>query len=157
MRNLRQVAALVALAGLACSSAAAPDPPSMLLVTNATCASGSCDPLDVLAFPSNQPLTPGGYWSLDLGLITTPQACFTIPTSAKFLIVAVNPDSSRDTTTITWTSSIPVSLGAIPPSGNRIMAGPSTSAFVPSSSPGWTVTFPNGSAASPNTACSTTD
>ena len=129
----------------------------MLLVTNATCTSGTCDPLEVLAFPSDQPLTPGGYWSLDLGLITTPQACFTIPTSAKFLIVAVNPDSSRDTTTITWTSVIPVSLGAIPPSGNRIVARPSTSDFVPSSSPGWSITLPSGSGASPSTACSAAD
>jgi len=154
MVNVRLAAAFVALAGLACKSIApAADPPSTLFVTNANCANGQCDPFEVLAFPSNQPHTPGGFWSLNLGRITTPQACFTLPSSARFLIVAVNPDSSRDTTTITWTSAMPVSLGALPPSGNEIQANPSTSAFVPSSSPGWSITLPSGSAASAGPAC----
>jgi len=147
-------AAFVALAGLACKSVApAADPPSTLLVTNDTCVNGQCDSLKVLVFPSNQPATPGGYWYLDLGRMTTAQACFTLPSSAKFLIVGVNPDSSRDTTTITWTSAMPASLGTLAPSGNWILAAPSTTAFVPSSSPGWSIKMPSGSAANQSPAC----
>ena len=41
--------------------------PVSLLVTNATCNPGPCTAIRVLAFPDDQPRTPGGLWSLDLG------------------------------------------------------------------------------------------
>jgi len=65
-----------------------------LLVTNGTCQGGHCDSLRVLDFPSNQPLTPGGYWSLDLGLITASEACFTLPPTAAFHVIGVRPDGT---------------------------------------------------------------
>src|SRR5487761_1964022 len=84
-----------------------------LLVTNGPCAAGHCDSLRVLAFPSNQPLTPGGYWSLDLGVMSTSQECFTLPPTAHFYVIAEPARSSADTTTFTWTSGMPLSLGVL--------------------------------------------
>ncbi len=153
MPTLRGAAALVLLAGLACSSTLEPRSGITLLVTNGTCLTGRCDSLEVLAFPSNQPHTPGGFWSVDLGLLTTPEACFTFPPSATFRVIGVNADGTRDTTTFTWTSADPLSLGVQAPSGFRAQASPSTTAFVPASSAGWSITFPTASHASSSPAC----
>ena len=73
-----------------------------LLVTNGTCLAGHCDSLRVLAFPSDLPNTPGGPWKLDLGVMTTSQECFVLPPSANFYV---------NTTTFTWTTLVPLSLG----------------------------------------------
>jgi hypothetical protein len=124
-----------------------------LLVTNATCLTGPCDSLRVLAFPSDQPNTPGGYWSLDLGVMTTSQACFTLPPSAHFYVISEPVRSSADTTTFTWTSGMPLSLGAFSPSSSTIQASPTTTAFVPSNAAGWSITFPTGSQATPSSSC----
>src|SRR5258708_18932290 len=83
-----------------------------LLVTNSTCANGHCDSLRVLGFPSNQPNTPGGFWEVNIGLITTAQACVTFPPSAHFYVIRYPPKSSADTTTFAWTTGMPLSLGA---------------------------------------------
>src|SRR5206468_9894873 len=77
-------ALLILLAG--CSGANGPELPSRLLVTNTTCAAGPCGTFEVLAFPENQPRTPGGMWSLDLGAVTGASACLTIPAAATFTI-----------------------------------------------------------------------
>src|SRR6266487_3735491 len=103
MRNLRSAAELLVLVSLACSSNLDPKSAITLLVANSTCSSGPCDSLEVLAFPGNQPRTPGGFWSIDLGVLTTSQQCFTFPPSATFRVIGVNPDGTRDTTTFTWT------------------------------------------------------
>src|SRR5689334_3365119 len=68
------------LASVIAHSPAAPT----VLVTNGTCVDAHCDSLRVLAFPSNQPRTPAGFWSLDLGVLADRQGCFTLPPSATF-------------------------------------------------------------------------
>jgi hypothetical protein len=113
-----------------------------LLVTNATCLSGHCDSLEILAFPSNQPLTPGGLWSIDLGLMTGPQACVTLPPSATFRVTGPDSTGVVHTVIYTWTPAVSLSLGAIAPEGGRLQASPTTAAFVPASAAGWRVTLP---------------
>ena len=140
-------------AALSCSSSVEPHSDVTLLVTNGTCVSGRCDSLEVLGFPSNQPATPGGFWSVDLGLITTPQACFTLPASATFHVIGENGDGTADTLTYTWTSASALALGAQPPSSSRIQASPNTTAFVPADAAGWRITFPTESKATPSAAC----
>ena len=115
-----------------------------LLVTNATCATGPCDSLRILAFPSDQPNTPAGLWSLDLGVMTTSQECFVLPPSANFYV---------NTTTFTWTTLVPLSLGAQPPSAGVLFAGPATTAFIPANAAGWSITFPRDSVAAPSPSC----
>jgi len=141
------------LAGLACTSAVEPRTGVTLLVTNGTCASGRCDALEVLAFPSDQPLTPGGYWSLDLGLLTLPQACFTFPPSATARVIGLHADGTADTVTYTWTPAKSLALGVQTPSSSRIQASPSTAPFVPALAAGWRLTLPTDSLAIPAPAC----
>jgi hypothetical protein len=124
-----------------------------LRVTNGTCVMGSCDSLRVLAFPGIQPETPGGFWSLDLGFITTPEACFTLPASAKFYVITEPARSSADTTTYTWTSAIGLSLRAQAPSTPLLQASPSTTSFVPADAAGWSITLPADSKAVADSAC----
>ena len=137
---------------IACSGAVEPRGLT-LLVTNGTCQAASCTPLHVLGFPSNQPLTPAGYWSIDLGLITTPSACLTFPPSATFRIIGVSNDGTADTTTFTWTPGSALSLGVQDSSTPRFWAAPSTSAFVPANGSGWSVSLPGGSRVSPSQTC----
>jgi hypothetical protein len=149
-------AAFPLVAGLSCSlSETAPTAyePAPLLVTNGTCVDGNCDSLRVLGFPINQPLTPGGLWSLDLGVVTTEQACLTIPTSAVFLVIAVHGDGARDTTDYPWTPALGIALGAQPPSESRLWASPSTATFVPAEATGWSVTVPSDSTVVPAPPC----
>jgi hypothetical protein len=138
---------------ISCSGSIEPRSGVTLLVTNGTCQGGHCDSLRVLGFPSNQPLTPGGFWSLDLGLITASEACFTLPPTAVFRVIGVAADGTRDTTTFTWTSAKSLALGAQPPSSSRLQANPSTTAFVPASAAGWRITVPGGSQATPSSTC----
>ncbi len=135
---------------LTCSSGTEPRAGVTLRVTNAACLMGSCEPLHVLAFPHQQPITPGGPWSLDLGVLASPEACLTFPPSATFRIWEVG---STDTTKITWTSGDPVSLGTLGPTDFRFAAGPSTSEFVPASAAGWFIVLPGGTQASPAPRC----
>jgi hypothetical protein len=146
---------LLLLATLACSSSLEPRSGVTLLVTNGTCQAGQCTPLAILGFPSNQPITPGGLWSIDLGLLTVPAACLTFPRSAIFRVIGVSNDGTKaDTTTYTWTTALPLSLGALEPPASRLWASPSTAAFVPASAPSWIVNLPAGSHVSPRQACS---
>jgi hypothetical protein len=146
-------ACVLLLAVPSCSSVNEPHSGVTLLVTNATCVAGRCDSLAVLAFPSNQPHTPGGFWSVDVGLITSRQACFTLPPSATFRVIGLHDDRTADTTTYTWTSADSLSLGAQPPSSSRLQASPSTHAFVPTTAPGWWITFPSGLEPTPTSPC----
>jgi hypothetical protein len=142
---------LLLLGVLGCSSPVQPRTGVTLLITNGTCETGQCAPLQILGFPSNQPHTPGGFWSVDLGLISAASACLTLPPSATFRVT----DASTGATTIyTWTTADGLSLGALQPSASRIQATPSTGSFVPASAPGWSVTLPAGSQVSPRQACS---
>ena len=146
VRNALRVLPLIALA---CSSLA-PRAGVTLLVTNGTCSAGSCSPLEILGFPDNQPRTPGGLWSVDLGPLTGPAACVTFPLSAKFLVIG-----GADTTTYLWTTALPLSLGAQPPSASRILASPSTSSFVPATAAGWSATLPGPATVSVSPLCAT--
>ncbi len=147
-------AILVLLGGLACASAAAPSDDVTLLVTNGTCRTGPCEPLVVYGFPSNQPHTPGGFWSLPLGFVSTSSACLTLPPSATFHVIGVSEDGTRaDTTTYTWTIEDPLSLAAEPAMSSRMLTAPTTAAFVPARAAGWRVSLPDGSVASPAGAC----
>jgi len=138
---------------VSCSGSIEPRSGVTLLVTNGRCQGGHCDSLQVLGFPSNQPLTPGGFWSLDLGLITASEACFTLPRTAAFHVIGVRVDGTRDTTTFTWTSAMSLALGAEPPSSFMLQARPTSAAFVPASAAGWQITVPGGSQATPSSAC----
>ncbi len=146
---------LLLLATLSCSSALEPRSGITLLVTNGTCVPGPCTSQEILAFPSNQPHTPGGYWSLDLGAMTGAELCITLPASATFLVIGLKANGPADTTKFVWTTALPVSLGAQPASASRILASPSTSGFVPVRSAGWSVNLPGGSQIAPGAACTT--
>lgn len=147
-------AALVVFAGASCSSTVEPRSGVTVLVTNETCEAGACGSLEVLAFPGRQPNTPGGLWSIDLGTITTSQACFEIPPSSTFRIVGVNDNGATDTTTITWTNDESLALGTYPPPVSRLDAAPTTTAFVPANAAGWSVSLPSGSLTAQPSACS---
>ena len=113
-----------------------------ILVTNGTCLSGHCDSLEILAFPSNQPLTPGGFWSIDLGLMTGPQACLALPPSATFRVTGPDSNGIVHTINYAWTPTVSLSLGSIAPADGRLQASPTTAVFVPASAAGWRVTLP---------------
>jgi hypothetical protein len=151
-RRLRRIP-LFLFISVSCSTAVEPRSGVTLLVTNATCEAGRCDALRVLGFPGDQPNTPGGMWSLDLGLITGSQACLTLPPSATFRVIGASPDGTTTTTTYTWTTAKSLSLSALPSGDSRLQAGPSTAAFVPARAGGWTITVPGGSAVTPSSPC----
>jgi len=102
--------------------------------------------LEILAFPNNQPVTPGGYWWLDLGTMTGPEACVTIPITETFLVVGPN----ADTTKYIWTNAMGLALGAQIP---EFVPVPSTSSFVPARSGGWQITLPGDSRATVSGDC----
>jgi|SRR6267378_3303022 len=145
---------LLLLVTLSCSSTMNPRSGVTLLVMNGTCVGGHCDSLHVLGFPSAQPATPGGLWSLDLGVSVAPQVCVTIPATATFRVIGENADGTRDTITTTWTDAIPMSLGVVSSPLTRLQALPSTGAFVPARAQGWHITLPGNSAPVPAAACS---
>jgi hypothetical protein len=126
---------------VACSEGTAPElagsAPVTLAITNGTCAAGTCQTFQVLAFPGNQPHTPGGLWSLDVGTMSTESACLTLPDTATFRIIGPS-----DTVVVRWTQSDSVSVGALIPGGDRLRASPSTRAFVPTRAAGWSITLP---------------
>ena len=148
--RIRKALRFLPVFALACSSTVAPRSGITLLVTNGTCNAGSCAPLEILGFPDNQPRTPGGLWSIDLGPLTERAACVTLPLSARFLVIG-----GADTTTFLWTTALPLSLGAQPPSVSRIFASPSTGSFVPAAAAGWRVTLPGAAQVSANPLCAT--
>jgi hypothetical protein len=140
-RCLRRSLFVVICGALACSSSTEPGPRAQLLVTNPTCSPGPCAQFHVLGFPQNQPNTPGGAWSIDLGFVASGTTCLTIPGSATF---TVTNSGTGAVTTYNWSSRQSLSLGTT--AGSQIGASPSTASFIPASSTGWIVSLP-GSAA----------
>jgi hypothetical protein len=140
------------VAGLACTSTLEPRPDITLLVTNGTCspAGDQCQPLRVLAFPHNQPQppVPSGFWKFDLGVVTGPTACLTLPLSKEFVVTG--PSSSQ---TWGWNTAQGVSLGAVLESESTFPAVPSTEEFVPAGERGWAVTLPGAGRLSPTPGC----
>ncbi|MDE3126796.1 MAG: hypothetical protein KGL38_02255 [Gemmatimonadota bacterium] len=149
-RHAAPLLLLLSLLAAACagSSSLAPRSGVTLLVINGTCASGACQSLDMLAFPSNGPVTPGGLWSLHLGTSAASQICVAIPASATFTV------SGPTSTSVTrWTNAMPLSLGLVPPGQSAFQAVPSTAPFVPATAQGWTVTLPDTAAPIPSGPC----
>ena len=131
----------------ACTSATEPEPgPSVtLLVTNATCDPGPCSSFQVRGIWTHQPVaTPGGPWSMDLGTVSTGSACLTLPGADTFRV---------NTRPYVWTSRDSLSLGILEPGQFPGHVSRSTSAFVPASSAGWSLTLPGGTAVTPADAC----
>ncbi|HSQ32045.1 MAG TPA: hypothetical protein VLN49_19445 [Gemmatimonadaceae bacterium] len=149
-RLLRGTLVLPVAAAIACSSAVDVPPSVTILVTNSTCSPGPCTSLRVLAFPDDQhqPHTPGGLWSLDLGIVSTASACLTIPAGAEFNVTGPN-----GTTTFLWSTANGLALGSLSPSDPVLQATPSTGRFVPSSAAGWSITLPGSSTPTPSGAC----
>jgi hypothetical protein len=141
-------ALLISLAG--CSEGTGPVLPLKLSVTNTTCATGPCASFEVLAFPQNQPRTPAGSWSLDLGAVTGPSACLTIPASATFTIMDAG---TGDKTVVRWTTEQRVSIGLITASQSRLQASPSTGTCVAARAVAWKVALPGNTTPVPGRGC----
>lgn len=124
-----------------------------LLVTNGSCLGGHCDTIVVLGFPTDNPATPAGLWSIDFGRVTTPTACITLPPADTARVIGPRNGGIVDTITYSWTPAKSLSIGSIAPSGNRFMALPTTAAFVPTSAAGWRVDLPGGRQAVADSAC----
>ena len=139
---------LLVLVAASCSSSVEPRSGVTLLIKNASCTPGPCSTQEVLAFPINQPHTPGGLWSLDLGTMAGPQLCVVIPTSSTFSVIG-----PAETTKFVWNTAKPMSLGVKPESASYVDASPSTSEFVPATAAGWSITLPGGAQAVQDTAC----
>jgi hypothetical protein len=135
---------------VACSSTVEPLSSVTLQVRNATCEPGPCQAIRVLAFPQNQPLTPAGLWSLDLGVVTGATACITLPPSAHF---NVTDTGSGAVTVTTWTTGDSLSLGPWAPTGARFTASPTTPWFVAGNARSWSVTLPGNTAPLPAQGC----
>jgi len=127
------------LVAFACDSATAPSTPATIYVTNSTCSSGECSSFEVLAFPSNQPLTPGPMWSLKLGTISSGGACLSLPVADT---LRATDAGTGQTTLYVWTSDKPVALGAVEVGQSAVGATPSTREFVPSAAQGWRISLP---------------
>lgn len=127
---------------LACDTATAPSPPGVTLhVMNATCALSACTALEVRGFPENQPGTPGGFWSMALGVVDSEAGCLVLPAADTFRVINAG---TNDTTLYLWSSHEPLALGVLLPGENVLKAGPSTDLFVPAEAQGWSVTLPGG-------------
>lgn len=140
----------IVAAAIGCSSAVDVPPSVTVLVTNSTCNPGPCTSVRILAFPDDQhqPHTPGGLWSLDLGIVSTASACLNIPASAEFNVTGPN-----GTTTYLWSTAHGLALGSLSPSQPALTAAPSTGRFVPASAAGWSVALPGSATPTPSTAC----
>jgi hypothetical protein len=122
-----------------------------LLVSNSSCSSGTCTPIHVLMFPENQPDTPAGFWSLDLGIVSGASGCLIIPASASFHVTDAGTGA---TTTFTWTTTRSASIGSLAPDELALMASPSTGAFVPAREAGWSLALPGNQPPAPAAPCS---
>jgi hypothetical protein len=145
---LALIAALLTVPG--CTVFTGPNDRAALLVVNATCDPGPCLPLTVTGFPANQPHTPGGFWSVDIGFVYGASACLTIPESGSFDVL--NADSGAKTT-YTWKEDEPLALAAIEAHSSFMMSQPTTGEFVPTRSAGWRVTLPGDGAVTADRPC----
>ena len=140
----------VLLLVFACTSPTGPGPSGTLLVTNATCSSGQCSSFQVMGFYDHEAAAaPGGVLGkMDLGTVSTEYACLILPGVDSFRV-----GTPTETTTYYWTSRDSLSLGIPEPGRPWGYASPSTSAFVPATSAGWSITLPGGTAVTPAEVC----
>ena len=145
-----QLLPVLLLFAVACSSPLEPRDDVTLLVTNTTCDPGPCSSLRLLGFPRDQPNTPGGFWSIELGLLTGPTTCLTLPASREFTITEV---PSGKTTIHRWTTGDGLALGSQPTAEPQLLAQPTTDEFVPASQAAWSVSIPGTGEAVPAAVC----
>lgn len=138
----------VALAIYGCTASTGPTTEVTLAVSNTTCLSGVCRAIQVRAYPAEQPSTPGGLWSIEVGVVSGAAACLVLPTSGTFKV------GDAEGVTYEWTLQDSVALGAIEESTPLGGRKPSTNYFVPASASGWTVGLPGAAAVVASGACS---
>lgn len=144
-----RVSVALAAAGVAsgCSSPSAPKPQPTLLVVNATCEPGPCQPLLIRAFIEEFHI-PQMYWGLKyVGMVSGPSRCFVFPEA--WPLVVTHQDSTGRTVTDTSVWNPDNSEGIYLWAGiqdSAITVG-ETPVFVPGISSGWSVTFPGGAGA----------
>jgi len=144
IRLLQVAAATVWIAG--CTSGTAPLPTVTVLVTNETCASGSCVPLEIHGFVPKSTVPGQPPWGfLLVGYVSGASACLTMPASHTLTIHGGGASYA-----IRWTVADPVYLTAKDSAGYTIRGY--TEEFVPADAPGWNVGF--GGAAEPHLAAS---
>ena len=151
-RAARHLAMPLVMAMAACASPIIDSVPEhvVLAVRNTTCDPGPCQAIRVLGFPQQQPRTPGGAWSLDLGVVSTATACLIIPASAQFTVT----EASTGAVAVTdWTAYDSLTLASWSPTEPRFTAGPTTSAFVPGRANAWDVSLPGTTAPVPAAPC----
>lgn len=162
MAVVMAVAAGVLAVGLGCSSAAAPNPPPTLLVTNATCDSGPCKNLFLRVFiwGWHIPQPPTGIKLL--GFVHGTNTCFRFPPEWTIWV-----GSGSDSTKLTWTPTNPEGIfvfafdsafgygnpttaeidssnqGLWPYDGAVAGSVGHSPTFVPGDSPGWTIAIPS--------------
>ena len=142
--------ALLLLTAASCSVLEDSEPQEIgLLVTNTTCAGDVCTPIRVRAFPDNQPLWPGGPWSIDLGVVSTRTACLKLPATSEAHLNR-GEEGSR---TWYWTTARGTSLGSQDPGDGWPWASSSTPSFVPADAEGWRVSLPGDGAPVPSGPC----
>jgi hypothetical protein len=149
MRLFRSTVPLLVCAVAACSSPVAPRQGVTLLVINERCATGRCDSLEVLAFPTVQPHTPGGLWHIDLGLMTSAQQCFILPAADSFVVSG--PDGA---TVFSWSDAKGTRIAALPPNEAGLQAQPTSQVFVPAAAAGWKISVPTGTTLEAAASCS---
>jgi len=132
---------LAAMALSSCGSSSNPSGPIMINVTNATCSSGQCTSMQVVAHLQLTTPPPPGGWIVILGTVSSPSACLVIPASGTF-----NGTVGGTPKPVQWSTSNTFTL-----TGDN--AAQPTREFVPDQAPGWSVTFPGGSLA-PAAPCS---
>ena len=142
---------LVSLSG--CSSPVAPSAPVTVLITNTTCGTGTCTPLEIRGYLPKvtipgQTLLAG---VLPVGFSHSPSTCLKLPKSFNF-VVYYPPDS----TVFTWTTADSVLLTARDSGGNKSSPLPLgwSPSFIPASAAGWQVNFPDGTGLAAAGACS---
>jgi hypothetical protein len=141
---------------LACTSTTDVDesgPLPSILLTNGTCSSGTCTPLEIRAFPSNQPRTPGGYWSIELGTVSQEYACLKLHRADTFRVIGQRVNARPDTTYFIWKVGDTISLGMLEPGASALLARPETEPFVPKGGSGWSVILPGDKTVSPAEVC----
>ena len=126
----------------ACSSPQDANPAGgvTVLVVNQGCRY-HCPAMRVLAYPTGGVLTPGFDWSVELGIMTSSTACFTLPESLTQTVVEVGTNYA-DTFTFTWTQSKPISLGSVSDAMPDWHAVATTDEFVPAAAKGWKTFLP---------------
>ena len=150
MNALRVLRSVLLASVAACRSTTAPPSPVSLFVQNGSCTSTGCDTVYVAAVPNTQPGTPGGIWVFNLGMVTGPSACLSIPGARTFRIIA---QPSGHETRIEWTTADTLYLGLTRIPMSRMDGIPNNPGFSPAAATGWSITFPTDSVPTPTASC----